>query len=123
MLDYAITEERIKLADKIEEKENNGQGYANLLEEGDSIVRGFKDELSLLEDEYQYPQKAAGDEDDYQRAIIGLTNYEGKDTITLYTRVGEESFTSTDFWEAADKCWKKISEIEELLDWIYEEQE
>ena len=122
LLDYAITEERIKLTDKIDEEKNNKEEYNRLLQQGDSIVSGLKEELLLLEDEYQFPQKATGKEsDDYQRAIIELINYEGKDTITLHTRISEESFTTTDFWEAADKCWEKISEFEELLDWIYEE--
>lgn len=123
LLDYFITEKQEELAGQIEEQKNAGMDYTGLLQHGDSLVSAFKEELAIYENEYPTGATARGDGNDYQRATVELKSYDGKETITLCSRIGEESFSTVDFWEEADNCRKKIEEFEELINWIRRQQE
>lgn len=123
LLDYFITEKQEELAGQIEEQKNAGMDYTGLLQHGDSLVGAFKEELAIYEQEYRTGTTARGDGNDYQRATVELKSYDGKETLTLCSRIGEESFSTVDFWEEADNCRKKIEEFEELINWIRRQQE
>ena len=119
LLDYGIIDELEKFAEQIEELQNAGMDCTTLLQHGDSLVTVFKEELENYEYEYRTVAAARGDENDYLRATVELKSYEGTETITLCSRIGEENFSTIDFWEEADNCWKKIEEFEELINWDY----
>lgn len=123
LLDYYINEEYNGLTVKIDEAEEAGENYTQLVQQGEDIVKNFKKELAKYEHEYRKPTAARGDENDYLRATIELKDYEGKEIITLCSRIGEESFSTIDFWEEADKCKKAISKIEQLIMWMREQEE
>ena len=123
LLDYFITEKQEELAGQIEEQKNAGMDYTGLLQHGDSLVSAFKEELAIYENEYRTGATARGDGNDYQRATVELKSYDGKETITLCSRIGEENFSTIDFWEEADNCREKIEEFEEFINWIRSQQE
>ena len=123
LLDYCITDELDKFAEQIEELQNTGIDCTSLLQQGDSLVTKLKEELENYEHEYSTGATARGDENDYLRATVELKSYEGTETITLCSRIGEENFSTIDFLEEADNCWKKIEEFEELINWIRSQQE
>ncbi len=123
LLDYCITDEHDRLAEQIEELQNEGMDCTSLLQHGDSLVTLFKEELENYEYEYRTGAAARGDENDYLRATVELKSYEGVETITLCSRIGEENFSTIVFWEEADNCWKKIEEFEEFINWIRSQQE
>ena len=116
MFDYAIKETTADLLDDIAEAQEAGNAYTHLLEKGDSIVREFRKELSLYEDEYEYPYAAEGGEDDYQRVVIELVNYNGKECVTIFTRVGEDLPTEFDFGKEADECRAGINGLQESIE-------
>ena len=115
LLDYCITDEQNELAEQIEELQNEGMDCTSLLQHGDSLVGAFKEELAIYENEYRTGATARGDENDYQRATVELKSYDGKETITLCSRIGEESFSTIDFWEEADNCREKIEDFEDFI--------
>ena len=115
LLDYFITEKQEELAGQIEEQKNAGMDYTGLLQHGDSLVGAFKEELAIYENEYRTGATARDDGNDYQRATVELKSYDGKGTITLCSRIGEESFSTIDFWEEADNCREKIEEFENFI--------
>ena len=123
LLDYSIKNEHGELANKIEEARSGGEEYTHFLEQGDSIVKEFDEQLISLENKLEFPLAARGDQDDYQRAIIVLVDYDGKKEMTLYTRVGETTPTPIDPWQVADKCSKSIADLEELINWLRRQQE
>jgi hypothetical protein len=115
LLDYFITEKQEELAGQIEELKNAGMDYTGLLQHGDSLVGAFKEELAIYENEYRTGATARGDGNDYRRATVELKSYDGKETITLCSRIGEEGFSTVDFCEEADNCRKKIEEFENFI--------
>ena len=94
-----------------------------MLQHSTRELKEYKKELEMHQEEYENPQAARGDENDYQRAIIELNGYNGKETITLYTRVGEENFSTIDFRKEAENCRKSILEFEKLINRLREQQE
>lgn len=115
LLGYAIKDATADLVGEITEAQVTGCGYALLLEKGDSIVREFKKELAMYEDEYETHYAAEGGEDDYQRVVIELVNYNGTESVTIFTRVGEEFPTDFDFHKEADGCRASIEELEKYI--------
>ena len=116
LFEYEIRE---KIADFIYEKEEaeaKGYGYAGLIESSDTIVTGFKEKLLQYEDEFKIQYAAEGGEDDYQLVVIDVISHDGKERITLYTRVGEERPTDFDFKNTANECRASIKELEEHID-------
>ncbi len=118
-LNYFITKETIELEDKI----NDTPDYDNLIAMADSIVKEFRREVEIYEAEYNDPQPAKYDGNDYQRAVVELIDHNGNDTIRLLTRIGEEEFSSIDLSLEIENCRKGIKEIEELAKWMREQQE
>ena len=112
LLEYAIKDEMADLIYKTEEAE---EGYDQLLERCDTIVQEFKEELAQYEEEYKTQYAAEGGSDDYQLVVIEVIDYNGKEIITLYTRVGEERPTEFDFVKTADECRACIKELEEYI--------
>lgn len=123
LLDYFITEKQEELAGQIEEQKNAGMDYTGLLQHGDSLVGAFKEELAIYEQEYRTGTTARDDGNDYQRATVELKSYDGKETITLCSRIGEDSFSTIDFWEEADNCRKKIEDFEDFINFTRKELE
>lgn len=115
LLEYAIKNEIADLIYKSAETEEGDNGYSKLIEKGDSIVKEFKDELARYVDEFETIYAAEGGNDDYQRAVIEIINYNGKEKETLYTRVGEENPTEFDFRKTEEECNTDIKELEELV--------
>lgn len=116
LLEYEIRE---KIADFVYEKEEaeaKGYGYAGLVESSDTIVTGFKEKLLQYEDEFKIQYAAEGGEDDYQLVVVDVISHDGKERITLYTRVGEERPTDFDFKKTANECRARIKELEEHID-------
>ena len=123
LLNYFVTDSREELAAKADEAQKAGQSYAQMLQHSTRELKEYKKELEMHQEEYENPQAARGDENDYQRAIIELNGYNGKETITLYTRVGEENFSTIDFRKEAENCRKSILEFEKLINRLREQQE
>ena len=123
LLDYSIIDELEKFAEQIEELQNTGMDYTSLLQQGDSLVTKLKEELENYEHEYITGATARGDENDYLRATVELKSYDGKETITLCSRIGEEGFSTIDFWEEADNCRQKIEEFENFINLTRKETE
>lgn len=115
LLEYAIKEEIADFTDKAEEAQEAGEGCEQLLENGNTAVKEFKEELAQYEDEYNIQYAAEGGNDDYQRTVIEVIGYDGKERITLYTRVGEERPTEFDFEKTAEECRACIKELEEYI--------
>lgn len=114
LLGYSVTEAHEEVAGNIEKTEEN---YAQILELGENLLKDFWSKLENYEEQYNNPQTATDNDGDdrYKRATVVLRSYEGVDTITLYTRVGEESFVEFDFQQDADDCRKAIQEFERLI--------
>ena len=123
LLDYSIRRGHGELANKLEEASSVGEELTHILEQGDSLVKAFDRQLTTLEKEFKFPLAANGDQDDYQRAIIELVDYEGTETITLCSRIGEVGFSTVDFWTEANNCRKEIEELQEFINWIRRQQE
>jgi hypothetical protein len=115
LFDYAIKEEIADFAYMTDEAQEAGRGYDRLLDRGDTIVKEFKKELALYEEEFEIKYAAEGKDDDYQHAVVEVIGYSGKDTITLFTKVGEEKPTEFDFKKTADECRTSIKELEEYI--------
>lgn len=115
LLQYSIIEAHEEFAGINMDKD--AENSAHILEHGENILKEFRSKLEIYEDQYNNPQTTTDDEYDecYQRATVVLRSYEGVDTITLYTRVGEENFTEFDFQQDADDCHKAIQEFERLI--------
>lgn len=120
LLGYSVAEAHEEF---VANMDNSAGNYAQTLEHGDSLVKEFKEKLNMYEKAYKYPRAATGSDDDYQRATLVLRSYEGTDSLTLYTRVGEESFIEFDFYEEADECSKIIEDFEVLINQLHEQQE
>ena len=115
LLEYAIKEEIADFTYKTEEVQEAGEGCEQLLESGNTAVKEFKEELAQYEEEYKTQYAAEGGSDDYQRTVIEVIGYDGKEKITLYTRVGEERPTEFDFEKTAEECRACIKELEEYI--------
>lgn len=111
-LNYFITKETIELENRI----NENLDYDSLQARTDSIVKEFKKEVDIYEAAYNNPKPAKYDGNDYQRAVVELIDHNGNDTIKLLTRIGEEEFSSVNFYREIENCRKGISEIEEVLE-------
>ena len=123
LLGYAIKDATADLADEIDKTKAAGISYANVLEKGDSIVMEFKRELGIYEDEYETCYAAEGGEDDYQRVVIELVNYNGTESVTIFTRVGEEHPTEFDFRKMAEDCRTAIEEMENHINRLREKKD
>ena len=115
LLDYYITEEYNELTVKIDEAEEAGENYTQMVQQGEELVKNFKKELAKYEHEYMKPTAARGDENDYQRVVIELVNYNGTENVTIFTRVGEVLPTDFDFHKEADGCRASIEELEKYI--------
>ena len=80
----------------------------------------FKEKLLQYEDEFKIQYAAEGGEDDYQLVVVDVISHDGKERITLYTRVGEERPTEFDFKKTANECRARIRELEEQLEQGYD---
>ena len=120
---YAIKEATANIADEIARALETESSYAQVLEKGYSIVREFKNELAMYEDEYETHYAAEGGEDDYQCVVIELVNYNGTESVTIFTRVGEEHPTEFDFRKEADGCRTAIEEMENHINRLREKSD